>query len=310
MIYRRLGNTGMELSFISLGGSSLGSVFRKIHETEGLDTVFTAIENGINFIDTSPYYGHYTAETLLGKALKEIPRDRYYLATKVGRYGANGINTWDYSGKRVQSSILESMERLHIDYIDIIQVHDLEFSDIDQVVNETLPALVDARTKGQVGHIGITGLPLENFVKVIDRVPPGTVETVLTFCHYTLQDDSLLDYLDYFKRNNIAIINASPLSMGLLSERGIPSWHPASQKLQDTCSLAMQHCVRQGEPIEKLAVRYSVDHPAITTTLVGTANPANIRRNIQWSEESLNGDLVQEVQEILKPVHRETWLNC
>ena len=150
MEYHEIGKTGMKVSSLSFGASSLGGVFHDIKEKEGLEAVFTAIDLGMNFIDVSPYYGHYKAETVLGKALKEIPRDKYYLSTKVGRYGKDGINTWDYSGKRATESVYESMDRLHVDYIDLINVHDIEFADLNQVVNETLPALVELREKGAV----------------------------------------------------------------------------------------------------------------------------------------------------------------
>lgn len=179
MEYHEIGKTGMKVSSLSFGASSLGGVFHDIREKEGLEAVFTAIDLGMNFIDVSPYYGHYKAETVLGKALKEIPRDKYYLSTKVGRYGKDGVNTWDYSGKRATESVYESMERLHVDYIDLINVHDIEFADLNQVVNETLPALVELREKGVVGHVGITDLQLENLKWVIDHSPAGTVESVL-----------------------------------------------------------------------------------------------------------------------------------
>ena len=94
MIYNELGKTGMRVSNLSFGASSLGGVFHDIRESEGIKAVHTAVDNGINFIDVSQYYGHYKAEMVLGKALKEIQRDRYYLSTKGGRYGENGVNTW------------------------------------------------------------------------------------------------------------------------------------------------------------------------------------------------------------------------
>lgn len=87
MIYNEIGKTGMKVSNISFGASSLGGVFHGVRESEGIETTITAVENGINFIDVSPYYGHLKAEMVLGKALKLIPRDKYYLSTKVGRYG-------------------------------------------------------------------------------------------------------------------------------------------------------------------------------------------------------------------------------
>src|SRR5574344_1731429 len=199
MQYNEIGKTGMKVSNLGFGASSLGGVFHGIREEEAIEAVFTAVDGGINFIDVSPYYGHLKAETVLGKALKDIKRDKYILSTKVGRYGKDGVNSWDYSAKRVTDSVYESMERLNVDYLDIINVHDIEFADLNQVVNETLPALVALRGKGIVKHVGITDLQLENLKWVVDHVPAGTVESVLNFCHYCLCDDKLADFLDYFE---------------------------------------------------------------------------------------------------------------
>ena len=287
MIYNEIGKTGLKVSNLSFGASSLGGVFHNIRETEGIEAVFTAIEKGMNFIDVSPYYGHYKAETVLGKALKEIPRDKYILSTKVGRYGKDGVNTWDYSGQRATESVYESMERLNIDYIDLINVHDIEFSDLSQIVNETLPALVVLREKGVVGHVGITDLQLENLQWVIEHSPAGTVESILNFCHYCLNDDKLMDYLDYFEERGIGIINASPLSMGLLSQRGVPDWHPAPQSLVEACQKAVQHCLSKNYPIEKLAIQYSVSYPRIATTLFSSANPQNVIKNLEYADVCL-----------------------
>lgn len=309
MIYNEIGKTGLKVSNLSFGASSLGGVFHSIRESEGIEAVFTAIEKGMNFIDVSPYYGHYKAETVLGKALKEIPRNKYILSTKVGRYGKDGINTWDYSAQRATESVYESMERLNIDYIDLINVHDIEFADLNQIVNETLPALVALREKGVVGHVGITDLQLENLQWVIDHSPTGTVESILNFCHYCLNDDKLTDYLNYFEERGIGVINASPLSMGLLSQRGVPDWHPAPQSLVEACQKAVQHCLSKNYPIEKLAIQYSVSNPRIATTLFSSANPQNVIKNIEYAEEPIDWQLVQEVQDIIGNQQRVSWKN-
>lgn len=309
MQYREIGNTGMKVSALSFGASSLGGVFHEIKEREGIEAVFAAIEGGINFIDVSPYYGHYKAETVLGKALLEIPRERYYISTKVGRYGKDGHNVWDYSAKRAVESVYESMERLHIDHIDLINVHDIEFADLNQVVEETLPALIGLREKGWVGHVGITDLQLENLKWVIDHTPAGWVETILNFCHYCLCDDKLIDFLDYFEEKGVGIINASPLAMGLLSERGVPAWHPAPQLLVDSCRKAMLYCKSKNYPIEKLAMQYSVSNPRIATTLFSTSNPQNVNRNIAFIEEEMEEGLVREVREIIGEQQRISWAN-
>lgn len=309
MEYREIGKTGMKVSQLSFGASSLGGVFRSVDEGSAVEAVYAAVDGGINFIDVSPYYGHYKAETVLGKALRNIPREKYYLSTKVGRYGKDGVNTWDYSGERAQKSVGESMDRLGIDYIDLINVHDIEFADLNQVAGETLPALVELREKGIVGHVGITDLQLENLKWVIEHVPAGTVESVLNFCHYSLNDNRLVDFLGFFEDHGIGVINASPLSMGLLSSRGVPAWHPAPASLVEACRKAAEYCAEVGYPIEKLAVQYSVDNPRIATTLFSSANPDNVRKNISYVEEKAPEELVKKVKEIIGDQLRVSWLN-
>lgn len=309
MKYYEIGKTGMKVSYLSFGASSLGGVFHEINENRALEAVYTAVDHGMNFIDVSPYYGHYKAETVLGKALLNIDRDKYYLSTKVGRYGKDGVNTWDYSAKRAKESVYESMERLHIDYIDLINVHDIEFADLNQVVNETLPALCELREEGVVKHVGITDLQPENIEWVINHVPEGTVESVLCFCHYCLNDDRLVDYMDFLESKGIGIINASPLSMGLLSKRGVPAWHPAPKALVEACQKAVAHCEAKNYPIEKLAIQYSVSNPRIATTLFSSANPDNVLKNIQYTEEPIDWELVKEVQDIIGDQKRVGWAN-
>lgn len=305
----------MRVSNLGFGASSLGGVFHDIREAEGIEAVHVAVDNGINFIDVSPYYGHLKAEIVLGKALKEIPRDKYYLSTKVGRYGKDGKNFWDYSAERVTASVFESMERLNIDYIDLINVHDVEFQGdlpggLQKVVDETLPALVELRKKGVVGHVGITDLQPENLKWVIEHSEPGTVESVLSFCHYCLNDEMLLDYLDFFEQNNIGVINASPFSMGLLSQRGAPAWHPAPEPLKEACRKATEYCDQQGYPIDKLAIQYSTAlNPRIATTLFSSANPKNVLKNIGYVNEPFDAQLAQKVQEIIGDQMRVRWKN-
>ena len=315
MIKNQLGKTGMQVANLAFGASSLGGVFHSINEQQGIRAVHAAVDNGINFIDVSPYYGHLKAETVLGKALLEIPRDRYFLSTKVGRYGKDEVNLWDYSAKRATESVYESMERLHVDYIDLINVHDIEFQanlegGLQKVVDETLPALVELRKKGVVGHVGITDLQPENLRWVIEHSEPGTVESVLNFCHYSLNDDLLLDYLDFFEANGIGVINASPLSMGLLSQRGTPDWHPAPAALKEACAKAAAYCQEQGYPIEKLAIQYSTSlNPRIATTLFSSANPDNVLKNIGYVNEPMDEQLVGKVREIIGSQMRVRWQN-
>ena len=127
---RRLGNTDLDLSVVSFGASSLGAEFRSVDVNEALSAVPAAIDCGMNFIDTSPYYGRGIGEVLLGIALKDIPRDKYFLGTKLGRYH---VNHFDFSAQRVKESVDVSLHRLGTDHLDIMLCHDIEFIDRQQL---------------------------------------------------------------------------------------------------------------------------------------------------------------------------------
>ncbi|MEO7413170.1 MAG: aldo/keto reductase [Opitutaceae bacterium] len=304
MHYRQLGHTGLNVPVLSFGGSSLGGAFRQTDDREAIQTVHVALDLGMNFIDVSPYYGATKAETVLGKALQGIARDRYILATKIGQYG-DGV--FDFSAERVVRSLDESCARLGVDYLDLLQCHDIEFADLNQIVDETLPALVRLREAGRIGHIGITGLPLKVFPAVLDRIGSGVVETILSFCRYELNDTGLDSLVPYLKDKGVGIINASPTGMGLLTERGIPSWHPAPPAMVAGARRAVEYCKSVGADIVKLAVQFCIAHPGIATTLVGSANPENIRKNAAFIEEPIDFELMAKVLELLRPIRNHNF---
>ncbi len=304
MHYRQLGRTGLKVSVLGYGASSLGGVFRQTDDREGIRSVHVSLDHGINFIDVSPYYGATRAETVLGKALRGIARDRYILATKVGRYGDD---EFDFSAARITRSLDESCARLGVDYIDLLQCHDIEFAQVDQIVDETLPALLKLRDAGRIGHIGITGLPLNVLVAVADRAPAGTLASVLSFCRYELNDSALSDLVPTFQSKGIGVINASPTGMGLLTFRGPPAWHPAPRHIIDAARRAADYCEANGVDIVKLALQYSLSHPGIASTLVGSANPHNMLKNIAYAEAPVEFEPIARVLDILKPVHNHNF---
>jgi L-galactose dehydrogenase len=301
MQYRKLGNTGLEVSVLGFGASSLGGVFHQVDPDECVKTVWAALDGGINFFDVSPAYGETLAEVNLGKALKGIARDRYYLATKVGSYG-EARGDYDYSAARTERSLHESLDRLGVDYVDLIQCHDVEFADHHQIVDETLPTLHRLKQEGLARFIGITGLPLRVFPSILDKVGPNSIDTILSFCHYALNDDSLLGLLPDLTKKGVGVINASPTGMGLLTPQGAPAWHPASKVIIDGCRRAVEYCQKRKIDIVKLAVQFACSQPDISTTLVSTARPSNIRDNIAYAEEPIDQGQLAEVLEMLKPI--------
>ncbi len=302
MNYRSLGATGLEVSVLGFGASSLGSVFREVSQEDCCATVQAALEGGMNFIDVSPSYGETLAELRLGRALEGVKRDSYLLATKIGSY-SEPRGDYDFSRASTERSVEHSMKRLGVDFIDLIQCHDIEFADHDVIINETLPALHRLKEQGHVGHVGITGLPLKIFPALLDRLPVGVVETILSFCHFELNNTALADLVPYLKEKGVGIINASPTGMGLLTRRGAPAWHPSTKTIQEGCKKAVDHCNSKGVDIVKLAVQFSCSHPDMACTLVGSANPQNIRDNIAYLDEPMDEQLLAEVMEILEPIH-------
>jgi aryl-alcohol dehydrogenase-like predicted oxidoreductase len=136
------------------------------------------------------------------------------------------------------------------------------------------------------------------------------VESILNFCHYSLNDTLLTDYLDFFEQHGVGVINASPLSMGLLSSRGTPDWHPASAELKAACKRAADFCAQQGYPIEKLAIQFSTSlNPRIATTLFSSANPDNVLKNIDYANVPLDRQLAEEVQRIIGDQMFVRWKN-
>jgi len=299
MKYRKLGTTGFNVSILSYGGSSLGSVFRKIDENEGIKTVQNAFAYGINYFDCSPFYGLTEAERIMGRALKKLPRDQYFLSTKTGRFG---WNEFDFSYNRIIQSAEESMKRLNVDYLDILNFHDIEYNNcfyLDQAINEGLPAFEKLKEQGKIRFFGIATYPLKmirEFIKIYD------VDIVMNHNHYSLNDTRLLNLLPLIKEKNIGLISSAPLSSGLLSARGVASWHPAGENEKAIIDKAVEFCTEQGTSLEKLAIQFSIACEDIPTTVVSTANPERIKMNAQFVDEPLNLDMVEEVRKILKPI--------
>lgn len=292
-------------SHLSFGASPLGGVFGHENEEEGIRAVHRALDLGVTGFDVSPFYGLTRAEAVLGRALQGIERNRYFLSTKVGRYGPQ---EFDFSAGRVRRSLAESMERLGVDRMDLVLCHDIEFGSLHQVVEETLPALRELQRKGVIGAVGVSGLPLSIFTHVLRRT---SLDAILSYCHYTLFDttlDNQLDDLDSLgKLSGLMVINAAPLSMGLLSDIGPPAWHPADEETKRLCAAAAAHCRARGSDIAKIALQFALANPRVHSTLVGMADCATVERNVLWSTEPLDHKLLAEVRGIMRPIFGRTW---
>ncbi len=294
---RPLGNTGLELTKLSFGASSLGQEFRSVDLNEALRSVHVAIDSGMNFIDTSPFYGRGMSEMLLGRVLPDIPRDSYYLGTKLGRYAGQHF---DFSARRVEESVDISLERMKVDHLDIVLCHDLEFVEMSQIVEETLPALRKQVEKGKVRFVGVSGYPMKMFKYVLAH---SDIDVLLTYNHYTLQNDMALELVPLCRERGVGLMNAAPFSARLLTNAPLPSWHKATPKVRAIAKQAAEHCASKGVDIAQLALQFSLANPDFTTCVTGSANPDRVAQWVDWAEQPLDETLLSEVQEILKPIH-------
>jgi L-galactose dehydrogenase len=298
-----LGKTGLRVSALGFGASSLGGgVFGPVDEPQAVRTVHTALDLGINLIDVAPFYGGTRAETVLGKALKGIPRDCYFLGTKVGRYAdAN----FDFSAKRITRSVDESLARLGVDYVDFIQSHDNEYGDLNQIVGETLPALRRIQEQGKARFVGVTGYPLKIFREILSQTD---VDTILSYNHYSLNDTTLLQLLPFLESKNVGILNACPVSQGLLTNQGTPEWHPAPEVTKRVCAEVAAYCRERDSDISKLAMQFALANSRIHTVIVGTASPEIIEKDIRWIDEPLDQELLARLQSMMAGIKNQTWM--
>jgi L-galactose dehydrogenase len=294
---RALGKTGLNVPILSFGASSLGQEFRHVDLGEAVKSVRVALDLGMNFIDTSPYYGRGMSEVLLGVALRDVPRDSYTLCTKLGRYAPAHF---DFSAKRVAESIDVSLERMKTDHLDVILCHDIEFVDMRQIVDETLPAIRKAQQQGKVKFVGVSGYPMKIFRRVLER---ADLDVILSYNHYTLQNTMLADLVPLLKSRGAGIMNAAPFSARLLTNQPLPVWHKATPQVREVAARAADHCRRKGSDIAKLALQFSFRHPDLATCIVGSANPENVKNWARWADEPTDEPLLAEVLEILRPIH-------
>jgi aryl-alcohol dehydrogenase-like predicted oxidoreductase len=305
-----LGKTGLLVSRLSFGASALGGVFRDIDESDGIRAVHAALDAGINYFDVAPAYGGTVAETVLGKALKGIARDRYILSTKAGKYtqpGAYGTDELDYSEARIRRGLEESMARLGVDFVDIVHLHDFEyqgFSKTDWAFDEGFPTLVKLKQEGRIGAVSAGIYPLDLWQRVIAEAP---VDCILTHNHYCINDTRGLELIGPCREKNIGAINASPFASGLLTGGKIADWHPANPAQRALFAEAAALCESHGSSIAKLAFQFACQGTPFHTTMFSTARTASLERNLAWFGEPYDPALLADVKSILAPVIDTQW---
>lgn len=301
MEFRRLGKTELMVSRIGFGAASLGDVFFAIDPAEGIRAVHMAIDEGINFFDVSPYYGKTLAEERLGLALAGR-RDEVILATKCGRFD---VDEFDFSAKAVRAGLEASLTRLGTECVDLLQVHDVEFGEYAQIVDETLPELRRLQSEGKIRYVGITGYPLGMLARILTASP---VDSVLTYCRYNLMITDMDDLLTpVAQQHGVGLINASALNMGILTARGASDWHPAPDGLRAAGQRAVRYAEERGVRLSNQALRFCFDHPYVSSTLVGMSTTEHVRANMEALRDTSDREFQEELRRLFREFFNFVW---
>jgi aryl-alcohol dehydrogenase-like predicted oxidoreductase len=261
---------------------------------EWIRTVRAAIEAGITVLDTAPWYGHGVSEQVIGWALLEMMsvddiRDKLTIQTKVGRYEADPVRQFDFSRQKTLQSVQTSLQRLQIDCIDVLQLHDPEYcTSLDLLMDETIPAMMECQTKGWCKALGMTGYPLavqhQILVRSKETFGRNIWDQSLTYGHFNLFSTRLSEpvgssFADYCHTEKISLQAAAPLALGLLSGRAaVPDWHPAPDELKEACRKATDVCRRHyAVEIVTLALIFAFSHPGIPCTVLGLKSGDEVR---------------------------------
>ena len=303
MEYRALGTTGLNVSVLGLGGAAFGQQFGPVSAEEAADTVRAAIDAGVNLVDTAAYYGRGTAEEFLGRALDGGRRDKVNICTKACRLDAA---VFDFTPAGTRACVEASLKRLRTDRVEILLAHDIEFADdYEYVFNETYDTLRRLKQEGKARFIGMSGYPLPLLKRAVERCE---LDVVISYAHGNLFNTRLLtELLPAAVARGVGVMNASPLAMGLLTDRGPPPWFTGREEIVAACRAAAALCRARGADIAVLGMQFALAQAGVPCTLTGAARPSELAVNLKAMTTPIDQALLAEVMKVLDPVRDRTW---
>jgi D-threo-aldose 1-dehydrogenase len=307
---RSLDRAGLALSELSLGCAQLGNLYREVSDDDATATVDQAWELGVRYFDTAPHYGLGLSERRLGTALARRSRTDYALSSKVGRILApialaSGIDdegyvvpathrrVWDFSRDGIRRSLEESLDRLGLDRLDIVYLHDPD-EHWDDVLRTGYPALDELRAEGLVRAIGAG---MNQAAMLADLVRSTDVDLVMIAGRYTLLEQSALDdLLPLCRARGVGVVAAGVFNSGLLSRRRPgagarydygPAPAHAIERAQEIAAVCEQH----GTTLPAAAIAFPLAHAAVVTVCVGARSPQQVERNVALYRETVDSEL-------------------
>lgn len=303
MEMRLLGKTGLSVSAMSMGGAAIGQQYGPVSVADAAATIHAGIDAGINLIDTSAFYGEGKSEEILGEVLAGGWRDKVMIGTKAGRITRD---RFDFSAAGMRSSLEASLRRLRTDHVEILLAHDIEYADdYERIFTETAEVLHKLKAEGKCRFVGMSAYPLGLLARAIERCQ---LDVIISYCHFSLQNTRLMtELMPVAERHGVGVLNASPLSMGLLTEQGPPEWHPANAEIRHVCQTAAAKCRSRGWDIAALGMQFCFAESRIPSTITGTAKRSELEANLRTLSEPTDWDGIVAATDALALVRDQTW---
>ena len=262
-------------------------------------TVEASLEIGINYIDTSPRYGLGRSERFVGQVVSHKDRGGFVLSTKVGRLldpGVDGGWFWDFSGDGVCRSLESSLQRLHLDQVDILFIHS-PTDHYDVAISEAYPALAEMRASGLVKAIGVG---MTDSLKLLRFAREGDFDCFLLAGRYTLLDQSAQsEFLPYCQQNGIGIMIGGPYNSGILASDLGPDaqydYRAATLEVLEKARRIRDVCARYDVPLKAAALQFVLAHPAVTSVIPGSSFPEHVRENVALIQRAIPSELWEDL---------------
>lgn len=298
----QLGGTGLDVTRLGLGGAPLATYFWGNEPEAARSAVERALDAGIRHFDTAPLYGLGESERRLGSVLSQVDRDRFVLGTKVGRLlrpsGADPDErdaVFDFSRDGVVRSLEESLERLGLDRVDIVHIHDPD-DHLEAAISTAFPALAELRSQGVISAVSAG---LSNALAAMVR--ETDLDCVVLAGRYTLLDQGALqEFLPLCLERDVAVIAAGVFNSGVLANPTPGAWFdyaPAGpevlQKVEDLAAI----CARHDVPIKAAAIQFPLAHPAVACAIVGMRDAGEVDENLRLGATEIPDELWVEMQE-------------
>ncbi len=297
-----LGQTQVAVTRLGIGLAPIAGLYSAVGDEQAYATVEAAWDHGIRFFDTAPFYGPALSERRAGHVLGGKPRAEYTLSTKVGRrLTAGGVGTvdvwsepvtekpyWDFSAEGARSSLAESLDRLGLDRVDVLHIHDPD-DNYAEAVAGALPALVALRAEGRIGAVSVG---MNQAEMLADFVRTGLVDCVLLAGRYTLLNQAgLKELLPLCASRGVSVIAAGVFNSGILAGGTTYDYGPAPASIVSKVAALRDVCDRHGVPLRAAALQFPFSHPAVASVLVGLRSPAEVAEAVELLDLELPGQL-------------------